>query len=493
MRRISRFVAALAAGLGLAGIPPTLWAENLGDAWAIALGVNQQLQAQQAQSGAAGLNLSAAKSARLPTVRNFTFNAFLTAAPYIQNPFTSTTATGGSSGRGAGTTNTPGATTGSVPTTNAGVLSGLPSVFPVLGPGQRDLPFSLTYAAVPLYTGGRILRSIDAAGAQVGAQRSEEFRTALDLKLTVAEAYVGVLRAQKDLQVARTNVEQLASFARDVKNRREQGLALRSDELAASVSLANGQLGEIQATTALEAAWATYNRYLCRPLKDMAFLEELNPLTPTGDPTQLAQLALEAVRASTRVSALDEAEVAALTDQAFRIRPELAGLSEQARGLAAQAAAARAGVRPQAGFAMAFVYLGNNNSIPQGFGAATFYVDWTITDGGASRRRSAALRQQEVAALRRRADTADDIALQVRTRWLDLRQSRQRVPVSRLAVVQAEENINVVTERYREQVSTYTEVLDAETRRIQSLTNFYHALYDESLALFRLHRAVGDL
>lgn len=65
----------------------------------------------------------------------------------------------------------------------------------------------------------------------------------------------------------------------------------------------------------------------------MAFLEELNPLTPTGDPTQLAQLALEAVRASTRVSTLDEAEVAALTDQAFRIRPELAGLSEQARGL----------------------------------------------------------------------------------------------------------------------------------------------------------------
>ncbi|MBV8267573.1 MAG: hypothetical protein JO252_14705, partial [Planctomycetaceae bacterium] len=110
MRRISRFVAALAAGLGLAGIPPTLWAENLGDAWAIALGVNQQLQAQQAQSGAAGLNLSAAKSARLPTVRNFTFNAFLTATPYFQvrNPLTSTAVTGG----GAGTTNTPGATTG---------------------------------------------------------------------------------------------------------------------------------------------------------------------------------------------------------------------------------------------------------------------------------------------------------------------------------------------------------------------------------------------
>ena len=31
----------------------------------------------------------------------------------------------------------------------------------------------------------------------------------MDLKLTVAEAYIGVLRAQKNLEVARSNVEQL--------------------------------------------------------------------------------------------------------------------------------------------------------------------------------------------------------------------------------------------------------------------------------------------
>ncbi len=42
-------------------------------------------------------------------------------------------------------------------------------------------------------------------------------------------------------------------------------------------------------------------------------------------------------------------------------------------------------------------------------------------------------------------------------------------------------------------MSIYTEVLDAETRRLESLTNFYDAFYDEALALFRLHRAVGDL
>ena len=142
---------------------------------------------------------------------------------------------------------------------------------------------------------------------------------------------------------------------------------------------------------------------------------------------------------------------------------------------------------------MAYVYLGQNNLMPQGIGAATFYADWTITDSGATRRRAAATRQQERAALKRRADTAADIALQVRTRWLDLLQARRRIPVAKLAIIQAEENINVVTDRYRQQLSIYTEVLDAETRRVQSLNNFYNAIYDENLALFRLHRAVGDL
>jgi outer membrane protein TolC len=312
----------------------------------------------------------------------------------------------------------------------------------------------------------------------------------MDLKLTVAEAYVGVLRARKSLEVARSNVEQLTSFAQDVRNRREQGLAIRSEELAAEVSLANARLAEIQARTALESAWATYNRYLCRPLTETTELEELTTIPPTADWKRLAE---DAVKEISSVSASNEEEVNDLTLRALGSRPELVGLSEQARAYGAQAEATRAGIRPQVGFSMGFIYLGSNNQVPQGIGAATFYADWTITDSGATRRRAAATRQQGRAAYKRRADTAADIALQVRTRWLDLQQARKRVPVARLAIVQAEENINVVTDRYRQQLSTYTEVLDAETRHITSLSNFYNAVYDESLAMFRLRRAVGDL
>jgi outer membrane protein TolC len=473
MKRILRMVVAVCFGAGGAALDLPARGENLAEAWGIALRVNAGLQSQQDLTISQGFNLRSAKSSRWPTVRTFTFEALLTTTPGISTTsFLGSSAGGKGGGGGAG----PGIS--------------FPSVLPVLGPGQINLPVSLTFASVPLYTGGKLLRNIDAASAQLGTQRSEEFRTAMDLKLTVAEAYVGVLRAQKNLEVARSNVEQLTAFAQDVRNRREQGLAIRSEELAAEVSLANAQLAEIQARTALESAWATYNRYLCRPLTDVGTLEELTAIPLTADWKRLAE---DAVKDIAIASKSNEAEVQDLTVRALGSRPELVGLSEQARGYGAQAEATRAGVRPQVGFAMGFVYLGTNNMVPQGIGAATFYADWTITDSGATRRRAAAIQQQERAALKRRADTAADIALQVRTRWLDLEQARRRVPVAKLAIVQAEENINVITDRYRQQLSTYTEVLDAETRRIQSLSNFYNAVYDESIAMFRLHRAVGDL
>lgn len=444
--------------------------EGLADAWGIALGVNDNLQAQQAESVAQGYNAAAARSARLPTVRTFNADAMLSNTPAIKFD---AAALGASAAGGAALA--AGAAAGKVP---------------VLGADQTNVPLSLTFATVPLYAGGRIRRNIDAADARLGAQRSEEFRTVLDLKLTVAEAYIGVLRARRNLETAESNVAHLSLFLRDVQNRRREGLAIRSDELAAEVSLANARLSVIQNRNALESAWSTYNRYLGRPHSILVPLDELT-LLPTDADWQ--SLALKAIEASATTTGLNEDEVRYLTETALRGRPELAGLAEQARALSAQADATRAGVRPQVAFSGGFLFLGNNKSSPQGIGVAAFYLDWTLTDGGASRRRAAAYHQQERAALKRRADTAADIALQVRTRWLDLQQARQSIPVARVAVAQSEENVSVLNDRYRQQLSTYTEVLDAEARRIQSLGNFYNAIYDENLAFFRLRRAVGDL
>ena len=85
------------------------------------------------------------------------------------------------------------------------------------------------------------------------------------------------------------------------------------------------------------------------------------------------------------------------------------------------------------------------------------------------------------------------IALQVRQAWLDLDETLKRIQVTHDALAQAEENLRVTSDRYREGVGTNTEVLDAETLRTRSHSNYYNAVYDAVLARIRLQYAAGEL
>jgi outer membrane protein TolC len=89
--------------------------------------------------------------------------------------------------------------------------------------------------------------------------------------------------------------------------------------------------------------------------------------------------------------------------------------------------------------------------------------------------------------------SAEGISLHGRCYWLDLAEGRRGIPVTRQAIDQSEENVKALLDRYREGLSTYTQVLAAEALRVQSFTSFYAALYDSALADFRLRRSVGCL
>jgi len=63
--------------------------------------------------------------------------------------------------------------------------------------------------------------------------------------------------------------------------------------------------------------------------------------------------------------------------------------------------------------------------------------------------------------------------------------------VAETAVSQAEENFRINEERYKEQVATSTDVLNALTLLTQARTNYYSVLSDYNIAKARLRRAIG--
>jgi outer membrane protein TolC len=322
---------------------------------------------------------------------------------------------------------------------------------------------------VPLFTGGRVSAGIESATQAARSADLARDSYAQDLRLRVATAYVDVLRGQRALRAAEAAVASLTAHANDVAVMVEKESVARNDLLAARVSLAEAEQARLRAGTRHAVALAAYNRLLGEPLDRVPELAE--PAPPPPPPGSLDELVARAVAS----------------------RGELAGLEARAMALAGQADSEAAARWPQVGLMADYQHLENQVLDDDDFAAVGVGVSWTLFDAGRSSERANALRGASRAANRERDDLASRVALEVRQAWLDLREAEARVPLTREAVEQAEENLRVGRELYGVGLATNTVVLDAEALRLTAVGNHDNAVLDVVLGTLRLQRVVGDL
>ena len=347
---------------------------------------------------------------------------------------------------------------------------GVPAVQPLFG--GDTLNVASAQVSVPVYAGGRITANVTAAAAERDGQTRSIDTVRQDLRLAVADAYIGVLRATSALEVARSNVASLAAHARDVGDMRTTGQVPTNDYLAAAVSLADARQRELQAERGLEVAHALYNRRVGRPFETPVSLEPLTvPLGGEAIAAPLGQLVAAARSA----------------------RSELAQLDAAADALAARSIAARAARRPQLAVSGGYTYLENEFLNREDFWFVALGVRVNVFDGGRGRHASTTLEHQASAVAEDRRDRASEIELEVHRAWADLTTAGARIDVAAAAMQQADENLRVVRDRYRNGEGTNTEVLDAEALRVQSASNLDTARYDQRLAELTLARAIGAL
>jgi outer membrane protein TolC len=404
--------------------------DTIESAWAEAIASAHRLKASRKSTDAARETLSAAKASHFPTVAAEGGHFWLDEAP-------------------AGVVSLPG-------------LAGLPVAL------DDQFWAGRVNATLPLFTSGRIRSGVNAAKAGWKAAQAEEKRETLDLKLNVADAYVKVLRATRSVQLAASSVASLASHSQNVSNLYEKGFVARNDLLASLVVLADARQKEIQARNALDLAGASYNRLLVRPLTKAVAIEDLAPAPAAGDATEL-------------------------TARAFKDRPELASLSEQAEALRQEARNVRAGSLPSIGLSGGYTQLESSFLQRDHVWTVGVVGSWKIFDSGLTRHKARAVDDKADAVLALRAEAMDGVSLQVRQAWLEVDETRRRLEVTRDAVSQAEENLKVARDGYRNGIGTNTEVLDAETLRVRSTGSHDNAVYDSVMATFRLSRAVGTL
>jgi outer membrane protein TolC len=421
--------------IALTSLPCAARAETLDEAWGAALAADGRFAAAASRSLATEAALAAARAERLPSV-------------------TATAAT-------SAWRDTPAFDLSAV-----GLAVGQP-----LFAGDT-LNVASAQVSMPLFTGGALAANVAAAAAEHDGRRLSTDTVRQEVKLAVATAYVDVLRASSALEVARTNSASLAAHARDVEDMRSTGQVPTNDYLAAAVSLADARQRELAAQSALDIAHAVYNRRVGRPFQSPV---SLGPLTaPLGGSAITAPLP-------------------ELVAAARAARPELTELQSAADALAARAAAARGARLPQLAVTGGYAYLENEIFDREDYWFVALAVRVNVLDNGRSRNSSLVLERQSAAVAGDKRDRESEIELEVHRAWATLATARARLDVAAGAVQQAEENLRVVRDRYRNGEGTNTEVLDAEALRTQSVSNLDTAGYDLRLAELTLARAVGAL
>jgi outer membrane protein TolC len=218
-------------------------------------------------------------------------------------------------------------------------------------------------------------------------------------------------------------------------------------------------LRAVQTHAGRRDAEANFNRLLLRPLTNTVRLEPLPPPPEAGD--------------------LDQ-----LTARAFRERPELAALAEQARVLRRESRDVRISALPTIGLSAGYNHFESSSPRDQVW-TLGIVGSWNNFDSFHTRDKARALKVKADAISALRAQTMDGVSRQVRHAWLEATNTLRELQVSRDALTRANENLKAA--------GSNSESPDAEATRGLCIDKEERAVNDAAIANFRLRRAVGDL
>lgn len=301
------------------------------------------------------------------------------------------------------------------------------------------------------------------------ATRLDTARVRDNIFLLVCQGYFRVLRAEKLVQVAKQEIIQLSDQLRDARNLYEFGLTTYNDVLQAEVALADARQRLITAENDVVNAKSALNKLIGLPI-----------------PTPLS-LAEESELAAPRLDLKDA------SDLALEQRKDLRAAMNRIEQGEKQVTQAKAQYYPQF-YAQAGHWWEQNDAFvnnSQWFAILGFR--WSLFNGLDTKAQVQQAREKVEQLRIRRQDLSDQVHLEVQDAYLALKETAARIRVTEKAVAQGEENLRLNRERYREQVGTATEVVDASTLLTKTRVNFFNARYDHQLAKAQFLWALGAI
>jgi outer membrane protein TolC len=349
----------------------------------------------------------------------------------------------------------------------AGTIPGFSETI-VMPSTNRNFWSSKTYVDQTIFDFWLTPSKYQAAVLGKSASLLDTAKTRDDLFLGVAKGYFSTLQDQKLEVVAQENVVDLKQHLKIAEDQYHFGVVTFNDVLQAQVSLADAEQSLLVAKTDTIDSRAAFNKLLALPV---------------SAPTVLKDEKLE-----TRPWGLEDATEAAL-NQRSDLKASTQRINQQEKVVTQTKAQFFPRIYAQAGQN----YQQNEFLLHDSSWFGIFGLQWTLFSGLDTKAQVAQAKLGVAQLQEQHKDLDEQVRLDVQNAYLKVKETADRIKVTEKAVTQAEENRRLNEERYKEQVGTATEVIDAQTLLTRTRVNYWSALYDHQMAKAELLWAMGAI
>ena len=333
----------------------------------------------------------------------------------------------------------------------------------------------VTSFSQPIFTGFALINQYKIASLGLDVAEISEKLTRQDVILDAKNAYYSILKSQKLMDVAEDTVKQVSAQKEVAENMYQVGMSPLNDLLQSQVQLANDKQRFITAQNNLEISKSQFNTLLRRPVNAPVAIVDILDYTPF------------------------EHDIDYCLDQANQNRLELQVADLEVQIAEKDYKLSQRNYFPSIDLTGTLTRRGTEWDVDggEGIGDKKFWdiratATWDFWQWGRTRygvkERLSRLSQAKY----RKDQILDNIELEVKQAYLRTKETEKNITTVEKAIEQAKENLRITEERYKEQVSTTTDVLVAQTLLTDTMTNYYNALYDFKIAKAVLYRAIGQ-
>ncbi|MFA4916092.1 MAG: TolC family protein [Syntrophales bacterium] len=314
---------------------------------------------------------------------------------------------------------------------------------------------------------GKTQTQVNIQEFNLSSSRSDLEDVSEQVILNVKQAYYGVLQAKRSRDVFGESVNQFQRHLEQARGFYEVGTKPKFDVTKAEVDLSNAKLNLIKSENALKLAIVHLNNA-------MGITAEIQYTLEDNLAFQKYETALEVA-----------------VEKAYKNRPDLQSVTTKMLASESSIELVKKEYYPVLVGNAAYNWSGEEFPLDSGWSVGAT-LSFPIFSGFSTKYQVAEANANFNILKANQESLRQNVLLEVKQAYLNLKDAEERIPTAELTVKQAEENFEIANGRYAAGVGNPIEVTDAEVALSNAKASYIQALYDYKVAQASLEKAMGS-